>query len=223
MKKLHLIRYTFTVIIIIIIMSIMSVATYASAKDYSFTQYLLSVPDTYVCDSKSISGYTSFVKDNISIGISVKNNSSEDNVSEFTETQITEIESETIDSLNTNAGEGISVSSHALTTFSSNQYDALRIIYEGSTESDDRVYMEEYIITTSGYVYTIVFSADKESDLDNDEIDAIKSSFVANDTLITKSEATDRGSAFVILIISAIVVIASGILAVLIFARKSSH
>ena len=211
----------FTAVLLITVFLSNTCASFA--KDYSFTEYLLSVPDTYICDSETINGYTSFIKDNINIGISVKSNLSGDNVSEFTETQIAETESETLNSLTTNAGDGISVSMHEITTFSSNQYAALHIVYEGSIESDDSVYLDEYIITTSSYIYTIVFYADKEADLDNDEITAIKDSFVANDSLITQNENAGTGSTLIVLIISAAAVIAAGVVAILIFTRKPGH
>lgn len=221
MKKIYLISHIFTAILLITVF--LSNTCTSFAKDYSFTEYLLSVPDTYICDSETINGYTSFIKDNINIGISVKSNLSGDNVSEFTETQIAETESETLNSLTTNAGDGISVSMHEITTFSSNQYAALHIVYEGSIESDDSVYLDEYIITTSSYIYTIVFYADKEADLDNDEITAIKDSFVANDSLITQNENAGTGSTLIVLIISAAAVIAAGVVAILIFTRKPGH
>lgn len=81
-KKFHISTIIITVLLITIYLS--NVGT-ASAKDYSFTEYLLSVPDTYTCDSETLDGYTSFIKDNINIGISVKNNLSGDDVSRYTE------------------------------------------------------------------------------------------------------------------------------------------
>jgi len=216
-KKFHISTIIITVLLITIYLS--NVGT-ASAKDYSFTEYLLSVPDTYTCDSETLDGYTSFIKDNINIGISVKNNLSGDDVSRYTESRIADTASETLDSLNAKAGEGISVSLHELTTFSANKYATLHIVYEGSIESDDSVYLDEYVITTSNYKYTIVFYADKAADLDNDEITAIKDSFIANDTLITHNEPVNTDSTLTILIISAVLVIAAGVIVILIFTRK---
>lgn len=215
-KKFHISNIIITALLITVYLSNVCAAF---AKDYSFTEYLLSVPDTYTCDSETLDGYTSFIKDNINIGISVKSNLSGDDVSRYTESRIADTASETLDSLNTKAGEGISVSLHELTTFSANKYAALHIVYEGSIESDDSVYLDEYVITTSNYKYTIVFYADKATDLDNDEITAIKDSFVANDTLITHNESVNTDSALTILILSA-AVIAAGVIVIMIFARK---
>ena len=218
-KKSQIINIIITALLITVYLS--NVYT-AFAKDYSFTEYLLSVPDTYTCDSETLDGYTSFIKDNINIGISVKNNLSGEDVSRYTESRIADIASETLDSLNTKAGEGISVSLHELTTFSANKYAALHIVYEGSIESDDSVYLDEYVITTSNYKYTIVFYADNATDLNNDEITAIKDSFIANDTLITHNEPVNTAPTLTILILSA-VVIAAGIFVIMLFTRKSHN
>lgn len=49
---------------------------------------------------------------------------------------------------------------------------------------------------------------------------AIKDSFIANDTLITHNEPVNTDSTLTILIISAVLVIAAGVIVILIFTRK---
>lgn len=200
-------------LLIFIITPILSVLTsgnniYASDNTNIFSndKYSVFVPSSFSVDSESIADYTSFYKDNVTIGISTLNNTKFEDVAKYTETQISDIAKETLDSLKAQNASNIKITKHEIIAFSDNNYPSVHIIYEGNSESGVPVYMEEYIVTTLNYKYTIVLYTDTAESINNDDVIAITSSFTVLDDLITHTEPADTGSVLTILIISGIAV-----------------
>lgn len=153
-----------------------------SSNIFKCESFSVIVPESLTADANTLEDFTSFYNDKITIGISVTDNTLKcENITGFTESKINEFANDTLSSLTAQAGEGISATGHALTTFSKNEYPALHVTYSGSTSIDPQVYMEQYVITTVSYKYTIVLSADSASDLDNDDVRTFTSSFTTTE------------------------------------------
>ncbi len=193
----------------------------AYAKVYTNIAYTITVPDTFKYDGETVENYASIIKDNINIGISVSDNLTEDDITDYTDAEIQEIKEDTLAKLTTQAGEGIKAVKHEITTFSDNEYAALHIIYEGSIENDPDVYMEEYIITMSNYKYIIVLSADTAADMEDEDVISMTGSFIANDKPIIRTDPINGSFALTILIASLTLVILSGVVVVVKIFRSS--
>lgn len=208
MKK----KTNFIIVIIAIIISITQPANiYASSVSdkniFSNDKYSIFVPDTFSVDSETVANYTSLYKDNITIGISTHNNTDYEDAAKYTESQIADIANDTLDSLKAQSEAEIKITRHEIVSFSKNIYPSVHIIYEGTMENGDPVYMEEYIVTTVNYKYTIVLYAGTAEDINNDDVTSVMDSFTVLDDLITHTEPADTGSVFTVFIISGIIVI----------------
>ena len=224
MKK----KPNFIIVIIAIIISITQPANiYASSVSdkniFSNDKYSIFVPDTFSVDSETVANYTSLYKDNITIGISTHNNTDYEDAAKYTESQIADIANDTLDSLKAQSEAEIKITRHEIVSFSKNSenmcgiqyivsvskniYPSVHIIYEGTMENGDPVYMEEYIVTTVNYKYTIVLYAGTAEDINNDDVTSVMDSFTVLDDLITHTEPADTGSVFTVVIISGIIVI----------------
>lgn len=203
-NKYQLFKYIIAVIILIFLPVSISEA-------YSCSAYSIKVPDSYKADAKSLNNFTTFIKGNMTIGISLEDNLGGDDISNYTEQQISDLSHKTIDSLDSKAGSGITNTSHELTTFSDMHYPCLHMIYEGSTQAYAQVYMDEYIITTENYKYTVVFSCNNKDELNDKEINDIKASFYANDKLIaSKKQPANHSKLIIIFTILSIIVAGAG-------------
>lgn len=174
----------------------------AGSSAFSNDKYYIYVPDGFVTDSETVENYTSISKDNVTIGISTHNNTENENAAKYTETQIESIANDTLDSLKAQSEADIKVTKHEILAFSKNDYPAVHIVYEGKNESGEPLYMEEYLLTTTNYKYTIVLYAGTAADVDTDEIKAATDSFTVLDDPITQAEPADTGSTLMLLIIS---------------------
>lgn len=192
-----------------------------TVQAYSCNAYSIDVPKAYETDAKTLDNFTTFKKGNMTIGIRLENNLSGDNVSTYTETQISEFAASTISALDSKAGSGISNTSHELTTFSSNAYPALHMTFEGGTEAYSKVYIEEYIITMRNYKYTIVFSCNSKSEIQTDEIQSIMDSFNANDNPITVRKKADNLSLIITFAALLFVVFIAAILVIRYFIKHN--
>ena len=115
---------------------------------YKTDKYSVNVSDELETDAETLQDYTSFFNDNVHIGITVSDNITGENVTALTETDINDIATKTLHAVLAQSGEGINIKEHSLVTFSDRAYPALHVSFEGSSELDDSVYIEEYIITT---------------------------------------------------------------------------
>lgn len=178
-----------------------------SPDTYSNDKYSIHVPETFSVDSETVANYTSIYNDNVTIGISTHNNTEYEDASRYTETQIADIANDTLDSLKAQSSSDIKVTKHEITSFSINGYPSAHIIYEGTMEDGSAIYMEEYIVTTVNYKYTVVLYADTADDVNNDTVDSITNSFTVLDELITHTEPADTGSVLTVFIISGVIVL----------------
>lgn len=213
MKKCNIL---FLLIIIVLFNSSYSLA-------YDCDAYSVTVPDGYTVDSESISDYVSIYGENVTVGIRTEPNLKQDDVSTYTESRIKDIIQDTLETLDTQTGNTVQGSEHSLAAFSDNQYPALYIAYEGSGGADSMLYMEEYIITTTNYIYTIVFSADKREYIENDDIDMIKAGFTVNDDFIIHSQPADNSQVLYIFLVMCAVVLIIAVVIIYILAKKTAH
>ncbi|MDE6636279.1 MAG: hypothetical protein K2K09_06710 [Lachnospiraceae bacterium] len=187
---------------------------------HTFNEYSVYVPDSFTVDSETLQDFTSFYGDNVTIGIRVADNTIGENVTTLTESKISDITTDTLSSLMAQAGEGINVKEHSITTFSDRAYPALYIAFAGSSDLDADVYIEEYIITTVSYKYTIVFSADNKEMLETDDVNQFKNSFTTTEAPLKQVVPADSGQLNVILGICAAGVIVFLIVTVLIVRKQ---
>lgn len=186
-----------------------------SAETFSNEQYTVNVPEGFSMDDKTLSDFTTFTYNNITIGISTADNSlTGDNILNYTEDEIKDFANKTLNSLTTQAGEGLSIAGHEIVSFSSNNYPALHVVYKGSTSLDADVYMEQYVITTYSYRFTLVFSADNENELNDDNIKSFMDSFTTTETPLKQTENVRNNFLSILLIVCIIVLI---IIAIIIF------
>lgn len=174
---------------------------------YTCGEYSANIPESFTVDADTLEDYTSFYGDSVTIGVRVTDNTTGENVAAFTETEIRNIATETLAALMAQAGEGINIKEHSITTFSDREYPALYIAFAGSTEIDDSVYMEEYIITTVSYKYTIVFSADTKELLDTDDVRLFMNSFTTTEAPLRQVIPADNGTLNIILALCAATVV----------------
>ena len=210
-------------IIIIISLVIISLCNAGYSLAYDCDAYSVTVPEGYTVDSESISDYVSLYGDNVTVGIRTEPNLKQDDVSTYTESRIKDIIQDTLETLDTQTGNTVQDSEHSLASFSDNQYPSLYIAYQGSGGADSMLYMEEYIITTTNYIYTIVFSADKREYIDNDDIDMIKAGFTVNDDFIIHSQPADNSQVLYIFLIMCAAVLIIAIVIIYILAKKTAH
>ena len=187
---------------------------------YTCGEYSANIPESFTVDAETLQDYTSFYGDSVTIGVRVTDNTNGENVTTFTETEIRNIATETLSALMAQAGEGINIKEHSITTFSDREYPALYISFAGSTELDDSVYMEEYIITTVSYKYTIVFSADNKELLDTDDVRLFMNSFTTTEAPLRQVIPADNGTLNVILALCAATVVLFLIATILIIRKR---
>lgn len=195
---------------ILLIFTIMLFINAAYAHAYDCAAFSITVPESFTVDSESLTDFVSLYGDKVTVGIRTEANLKYEDVSTYTESHINDIISDTLNTLDTQTGNTIQSCEHSLISFSDNSYPALYISYEGSGATDSMLYMEEYIITTANYIYTIVFSADKSEDINNEDVDTIKAGFTVNDDLIIHSQpADDNQVLYTFLLMCGIVAIAA--------------
>ncbi|MCI8308494.1 MAG: hypothetical protein HFH14_10655 [Lachnospiraceae bacterium] len=187
---------------------------------YTCGEYSANIPESFTVDAETLQDYTSFYGDSVTIGVRVTDNTTGENITTFTETEIRNIATETLSALMAQAGEGINIKEHSITTFSDREYPALYISFAGSTELDDSVYMEEYIITTVSYKYTIVFSADNKELLDTDDVRLFMNSFTTTEAPLRQVIPADNGTLNVILALCAATVVLFLIATILIIRKR---
>lgn len=207
-------------LLLIIIMFLLN-TNYSLA--YDCEAYSVAVPDGFTVDSESISDFVSLLGDNVTVGIRTEANLKQNDVSTYTEARINDIISDTLETLDSQTGNTIHEKEHALISFSDNRYPALYIAYEGSGETDAVLYMEEYIITTNNYIYTIVLSADKYEYIKTDDIDMIKAGFTVKDDFIIHNPPADRSIVLYAFVIGCAGVLACAILIIYILLKKNSN
>lgn len=173
----------------------------------TFNEYSVYMADSFTVDSETHQDFTSFYGDGVTIIVRISDNSAGENITTLTENKIKDIASDTLSSLMAQAGNGINVKEHSITTFSDRAYPALYILYTGNTELDAHVYMEEYIITTVSYKYTIVFSADNREMLETDDVKLFKNSFTTTEAPLKQVIPADSGNLNIILGICAAAVV----------------
>lgn len=204
MKKIKL------YVIAILLFAINSTVIHAAddSSIYSCDKYSVNIPDGFEVDEETLQDFTSFYSNDVTIGVRVTDNTTGENVVTLTEDEIYEITNETLSSVTAQAGEGITAKEHALLTFSSREYPALYIAYEGSSKLDDSVYMEEYIITTVSYKYTIVFSANNKEQLESEAVSSFKNNFTTTEAPLKKVDtvSSDRLMPILALCIATVVV-----------------
>lgn len=195
-----------------------------ATERYTCHEFTALVSKSFTVDDTSIDNYVSLYGENVTVGVSMENNAQEEDVALFTEDDIDNIASETELSLNNDTVKSISegsdgsitASRHEMTTFSDNAYPAVYVVYEG-----DDVYIEEYILTTEEYKYTIVISANNEKDVALSGIDSFKNSFTVYGHTITHAEKADNKELLIIFIAALVVVICVGIFVVIRLRRNS--
>ncbi len=202
---------------------ILFIIPYTTISAYTCETYSIDVPESYEIDSTTLDDFTSFYGDNVTIGIQIKNNFDNDDVSTYTDDKINKIADEAINALATQGGEGITVTEKTRTSFSANNYSSVLIVYEGSSKADYETYMEEYIISTSNYIYTIIFSANTKEELATDEVDLIKQSFTSTDSPIIYKKPISNNKALTILAISATLVIIIFLTVIIYIMRNGKH
>lgn len=207
----------YSILLIIIIMLLIN-PDYSLA--YDCDAYSVTVPDGFTTDSESISDYVSLYGENVTVGIRTEANLKLDDVSTYTESRINSLISDTLKTLDTQTGNTVHSNEHSITTFSDNNYPALFVAYEGSGDTDSTIYMEEYVITTTNYIYTLVFSADKREYIENADVDTIKAGFTVNDDFIIHSEPADNSQILYIFLIMCGIVLAAAIIVIYILAHR---
>lgn len=189
---------------------------------YKCSEYSVNTPESFTVDAETLQDFTSFYGNGVTIGIRVSDNITGENVTTFTETDIKSITTETLSALMAQAGEGINVKEHSITTFSDMEYPALYIAFAGSSDIADSVYMEEYIITTVSYKYTIVFSADNKDMLDTDDVKLFKNSFTTTEAPLKQVIPADNRNLNVILACCAAAVVVFLAATILIVRRQQT-
>lgn len=209
-----------TAITVLSVFSPISIHANNVSSLYSTATYSVDVSQELETDSKTLQDYTSFSNDDVHIGITVSDNILGENVTTLTEAEIKGTATDTLHAILAQSGEGINIKEHALTTFSAMEYPCLYVAYEGSSELDDSVYMEEYIITTISYKYTIVFSADSKELLDCDAVNQFKSSFTTKEAPLKMVDKIEDDTLTNVLIASIAIVVACFIVAIIVISKK---
>lgn len=214
--------FIITLVCGIIVSKISNAENIDSSNIYKCEAYSVIVPESLTADANTLEDFTSFYNDKITIGVSVDDNTlAGENITTYTESKINEFANNTLSSLTAQAGEGISTTEHSLTTFSKNEYPALHVTYAGSTSIDPEVYMEQYVITTISYKYTIVLSADSEADLDNDDVRTFTSSFTTTEAPLKQVVAIEDNYLRNVLIICVVTLLIAAAIIFTIIIRKS--
>ena len=100
-----------------------------SVSAYSCNEYSIDVPDSFEIDTETLSDFTSFYTDGLTVGIRIEYNSLKSDVTTYTEQQINALAKERLDALLIQAGEGVAITAKELTSFSNNNYPCLYIAY----------------------------------------------------------------------------------------------
>lgn len=190
---------------------------------YSCDKYSVNIPAGFETDEETLQDFTSFYSNDVTIGVRITDNLKGENVVSLTEEEIADITDDTLSSLTLQAGEGIKEKEHSLLTFSSREYPALYIAYEGSSQLDSEVYMEEYIITTVSYKYTIVFSADKKEQLENDAITSFKNSFTTTEAPLKKVDTVSNDKIMPVLAACIALVVVMLLVTIFLIHKKSKR
>ncbi len=206
-KKYFTIASIFITACILSVSSVRIIHANNNSTLYKCSEYSVDIPNGFTVDAETLQDFTSFYGDGVTIGIRVSDNITGENVTTFTETDIKSITTETLSALMAQAGEGINVKEHSIKTFSDMEYPALYIAFAGSSDVADNVYMEEYIITTVSYKYTIVFSADNRETLNSDDVKLFKNSFTTTEAPLKQVVQADNRNLNVILAVCAAAVI----------------
>ena len=203
----------------------LSADIYAADNTNSFSNdmYSIVVPDSFSIDSETVADYTSLYNDNVTIGISTHPNTDSEDASRYTEKQIADIANDTLDTLKAQSKADIKITMHEIVAFAAGSYPSVHIVYEGTNEKGEPVYMEEYIVTTVNYKYTFVLYAGTAEDTENDDVSAVINSFTVLDDLITHTEPADTGSVLTILIISGAAVLIALIATLIIITRHKKR
>ena len=219
-KNTNLSTLTYLICFIIIINIFLCSASVArAAEKYTCNSFSVNVPTGFRVDDKTIDDYVSFYGENITIGISIEANLKQENVAAMTESDISDIISDTVSLLSDKAGNGVTDAEHEIISFSNNNYPALYVLYKGSNDIQSEVYIEEYIVTTEEYKYTIVISASNEKDLVIEGIDDFTDSFTAFGHPISYREPTDRRLLLIIFIVALVIVLIGGFFAIRYFIK----
>ena len=220
-KNTNLSTLTYFICFIIFINIFLCSVSVSAAEKYTCNSFSVNVPTGFRVDDKTIDDYVSFYGENVTIGISIESNLKQENVSVMTESDISDIISDTVSLLSDKAGNGVTDAKHEIISFSNNNYPALYVLYTGSNDIQSEVYIEEYIVTTEEYKYTIVISASNEKDLVIEGIDDFTDSFTAfgHPMSYKDKEPTDRRTLLIIFIVALVIVLIGGFFAIRYFIK----
>ena len=207
--------FSFLCVICLIVSGIiLNPAPVSATEKYTCNSFSVNVPTGFRVDDKTINDYVSIYGESITIGISTEANLEQENVAAMSESDISDIISDTVSLLSDKAGNGVTDAKHDIVSFSENNYTALYVLYTGSNDLQSEVYIEEYIVTTEEYKYTIVISANNEKDLAVAGINEFTDSFTAFGHPISYKEPTDRSTLLIIFIVALVVVLIGGYFAI---------